>query len=69
MPLVGAFDIEVTDLDWTMDGDLVAISDDRTARCFRGDGNGEEVETLLEAETSAERYEWGYACEAEDATV
>jgi WD40 repeat protein len=65
MPLVGGFDIEVTDLDWTMDGDLVAISDDRTARCFRGDGNGEEVEKLMAAETSAERWEWGYACEEE----
>lgn len=52
---------EVTDMTWTKDGDMVAISDCFVARVWRGDGNNSVVERLRMAETDAERYMWGWA--------
>jgi WD40 repeat protein len=38
-PLVRGHEKEVTSLSWTYDGELVTVSDDFSARCWREDGS------------------------------
>lgn len=60
--LKGANTVEVTDVTWTLDGDLVAISDDWTARCWRRGERGEEAEELRKAgDKEGKRWMCGWA--------
>ena len=53
---------EVTDVAWSVNGDLVAISDDFQARCWRNDDGGVEAEQLREGgESDARRWACGWA--------
>lgn len=58
--LVGGHSKEVTGLTWTHGGELVTLSDDYTARCWRESGMAREVRGW----TRHERQGWGLAqCE------
>ncbi|KAF8249546.1 WD40 repeat-like protein [Wilcoxina mikolae CBS 423.85] len=60
--LVRGHDKEVTDMTWTMDGDLVTLSDNYYARCWRQGDKGEEVESLRDGgEDGGRRWGWGWA--------
>ncbi|KAI5843685.1 WD40-repeat-containing domain protein [Tricharina praecox] len=60
--LVRGHDREVTDVAWTMNHDLVTVSDGCQARCWRQDGNGFEAEDMRDGgETNGRRWGWGWA--------
>jgi WD40 repeat protein len=60
--LVRGHDREVTDVAWTVHGDLVTICDNYTARCWRQGETGEEAESLREGgEDGGRRWGWGWA--------
>lgn len=64
--LTGAHEKEVTDVTWTQNGDLVAISDDFQARCWRngfyeqGDGWDKAMEMREAGENEVVRWEGGW---------
>nr|POF13887.1 cell division cycle protein cdt2 [Quercus suber] len=58
--LIRGHDKEVTSLSWTFDGDLVSISDDFSARCWREDGmKARDLRTG--GERSGRRWDCGWA--------
>lgn len=60
--LVRGYEKEVTDVTWTDRGDMVAISDDYLARCWRAGEKGEEAESMREGgEDEGRRWGWGWA--------
>jgi WD40 repeat protein len=60
--LVRGHDREVTDVTWTVGGDLVTISDNYTARCWRQGEKGEEAEDMRKGgEEGGRRWGWGWA--------
>lgn len=60
--LVRGYEKEVMDLTWTMDGDMVAISDDYLARCWRVGERGEEAENMRNGgEEEGRRWGWGWS--------
>ena len=60
--LIRGHEKEVTDVTWTVNGDLVAISDDYHARCWRNDDSGVEAEELRECgEEGGRRWDCGWA--------
>lgn len=60
--LIRGHEKEVTDVTWTCRGDLVAISDDYQARCWRAEGHGEDAENMREGgELEGRRWGWGWA--------
>ncbi|PWW79514.1 WD40 repeat-like protein [Tuber magnatum] len=60
--LVRAHNREVTDVSWTNKGELVTISDDYHARCWRSDDKGANAQNLREnGEENGRRWGWGWA--------
>lgn len=60
--LVRGYEKEVTDVTWTNGGDMVAISDDYLARCWRAGESGEEAESMRDGgEDEGRRWGWGWA--------
>ena len=60
--LVRAHNREVTDVSWTNMGDLVTISDDYHARCWRSDDKGVNAQDMREnGEENGRRWGWGWA--------
>lgn len=60
--LVRGHEKEVTDVAWSMNGDLVTISDDYQARCWRDDDGGVEAEQLRDCgEDEGRRWACGWA--------
>ncbi|CAZ83802.1 unnamed protein product [Tuber melanosporum] len=60
--LVRAHNREVTDVSWTNKGDLVTISDDYHARCWRSDDKGVNAENMREnGEENGRKWGWGWA--------
>lgn len=60
--LVRGYEKEVTDVTWTNGGDMVAISDDYLARCWRAGEKGEEAESMRNGgEDEGRRWGWGWA--------
>lgn len=60
--LVRGHDKEVTDVTWTVDGDLVTLSDNYYARCWRQGERGLEAEELRDGgEEGGKRWGWGWA--------
>jgi hypothetical protein len=67
--LVRGHEKEVTDVTWTCRGDMVAISDDSLARCWRAGDRGEDAEGLREGgELEGRRWGWGWAEDDSDVT-
>ena len=59
--LVRGHEKEVTGVSWTVEGDLVSISDDYHVRCWRN-GEGGEAEGMREGgEEEGRRWAWGWA--------
>jgi len=60
--LVRGHEKEVTDVAWSVNGDLVTISDDYQARCWRDDDGGVEAEQLRDCgEDEGRRWACGWA--------
>lgn len=60
--LVRGYEKEVTDVAWSVNGDLVAISDDYQARCWRNDDAGVAAEQLRDCgEDEGRRWACGWA--------
>ncbi|KAL7269547.1 hypothetical protein RUND412_007789 [Rhizina undulata] len=59
--LVRGHEKEVTDVSWTNDGDLVTISDDYHARCWRIGRDGEAEDMRNGGEDEGRRWGWGWA--------
>lgn len=60
--LVRGHEKEVTDVTWTINGDLVSIGDDYRARCWRNGETGQEAEELREGgEDGGQRWNSGWA--------
>lgn len=58
-PLVGGHDKEVSAVSWTVDGELVTVSDDYTARCWREGPDARDLRTG--GETEGRRWGCGWA--------
>lgn len=58
-PLVGAHRKEVSAVSWTVDGELVTVSDDFTARCWREGPQARDLRTG--GETEGRRWRCGWA--------
>ncbi|KAA8914899.1 putative cell division cycle protein cdt2 [Sphaerosporella brunnea] len=66
--LVRGHDREVTDVTWTVGGDLVTVSDNYTARCWRQGERGVEAENMRAGgEEGGRRWLWGWADRKGDA--
>ncbi|KAF8449724.1 WD40-repeat-containing domain protein [Kalaharituber pfeilii] len=60
--LVRGHEKEVTDVTWSVGGELVAISDDLQVRCWRNDDEGVKAEELrVGGEEEGRRWGWGWA--------
>ena len=60
--LVHGHDSEVTDVTWTINHDLITVSDNFRIRCWRQDGDGSEAEDLRDGgETGGRRWGKGWA--------
>ncbi|KAI5807062.1 WD40-repeat-containing domain protein [Geopyxis carbonaria] len=59
--LVRGHEKEVTDVTWTIEGDLVTISDDCNARCWRSGVEGEAHSLREGGEHEGRRWMWGWA--------
>lgn len=58
-PLVGGHDKEVSAVSWTVDGELVTVSDDLSARCWREGPDARDLRTG--GETEGRRWGCGWA--------